>query len=76
MRVYRLRERSRPSDDAAGLGQCGSAPDAPSRAVSRLPRLRPFQSAEESVSGVTHKPVTPLQLEQAIGPDVLEVLSK
>jgi len=35
MRVYRLRERSRPSDDAAGLGQCGSAPDAPPRAKSR-----------------------------------------
>jgi hypothetical protein len=25
MRVYRLRERSRDSDNAAGLGQCGSA---------------------------------------------------
>jgi hypothetical protein len=25
MRVYRLHERSRHSDDAAGLGQCGNA---------------------------------------------------
>ena len=43
MQVYRLHERSRHSDDAAGLGQCGSARFATLSCFAHI-GLRPFSA--------------------------------